>query len=261
MKKYMIILAAACISISGVQAGLPQLSERPAFAKGDIVASVGLGVGALDGSTTFGQQLGMEWCVADGWIGKRASLGIGFSIANSAFGKYTNFKYGTYNYRYPIYGPSLNSNREIWEIKNYGTREGIGSAWCDVTQDNLAFLATGSFHFQFIDRLDTYGSVGIGIGLNFRSFRYYGESGFESESNMTSDFRRWSYNDLEHVVWSDGSQDKKTGVCFAMSVLVGARYYFTEHLAANAELGMIGGCLTPNGTGCTILGFGISYKF
>ena len=59
---------------------------------------------------------------------------------------------------------------------------------------------------------------------------------------MTSDFRRWSYNDLDHVVWSDGSQDKKTGVCFAMSVLVGARYYFTEHLAANAELGMIGGC-------------------
>ena len=99
MKKYMIILAAACISISGVQAGLPQLSERPAFAKGDMVASVGLGVGALDGSTTFGQQLGMEWCVADGWIGKRASLGIGFSIANSAFGKYTDFKYGTYNYR------------------------------------------------------------------------------------------------------------------------------------------------------------------
>lgn len=260
-KKYIMIFATLCASMSGVQAGLPNLNERPVFAKGDIVANVGLGVGTLSGSSTFGQQIGMEWCIVDGWLDKRASLGIGFSIDNSAFGKYTEFKYGTFNYQYPIYGPSINSNREIWEIKNYGTRNGIGSTWCDVTQDNLAFLVTGSFHFQFIDRLDTYGSIGLGFGLNFRSFRYYGENGFESESNLTSNFRRWSYNDLDHVVWSDGSQDAKTGACFAMSVLIGARYYFTEHFAANVELGMIGGCLTSRGMGSTILGFGVSYKF
>ena len=261
MKKWTIIFAALCIGSSSMQAGLPQLNERPVFTKGDVIANVGLGIGSIAGSTTFGQQIGMEWCIVDGWINNRASLGIGFSVANSAFGKYTNFKYGTYNYRYPIYGPSISSNREVWEIKNYGNRSGIGSTWCDVTQDNLAFLAIGSCHFQFIDRLDTYGSVGLGFGLNFRSFRYYGAKGFESDNNMTSNIRRWSYNDLDHVVWSDGSQDKKTGACFAMSFLIGARYYFTEHFAANVELGMIGGCFPSQGAGCSILGFGVSYKF
>ena len=58
--------------------------------------------------------------------------------------------------------------------------------------------------------------------------------------------------------WITGSGG--TGASFAMSSLVGARYYFQDNLAAKIELGMIGGAITGYGNSAGIFSIGVTYK-
>jgi len=74
----------------------------------------------------------------------------------------------------------------------------------------------GTFHYPFIDKLDTYG--GLGIGLKYTSW--------------TWDSSYWGYD----------ANDSSVGL--SAGFFVGARYYLTENLAAFGELGYGLGYLT-----------------
>ncbi len=257
MKKIFLFFMTLCMTMSVSYAQLPVLSSYE-FVKGDKVLNVNVGVGAMDGSASFGQQLSMEWCVVDGWFDNRASLGVGFSLVNSAFGSYTEAKYGTYDYNYPVYALITHTQRDHWSVSNTVHRKGVGNTMADVEQDNLAMMGKASFHYQFIDNLDTYFTFGIGMGLSFRSYSYYGTTGFDSKSYVGERIK-YQYNDMDHVTWINGS--KPMSVSLALSSLLGARYYFSEHLAANAELGMIGQCFATYGAGCSVFMVGLSVRF
>lgn len=79
-----------------------------------------------------------------------------------------------------------------------------GNVW-----DQLYVDAICSFHFQFIDRLDTYVQLGLGFGYSFWSNYYY-------------------YNDNGYAF-------------FDFTGSVGARYYFNSAFAVNAEVGYTAG--------------------
>lgn len=259
------LFVAISICATAAYAGLPALSSYT-FAKGDKIASLSIGVGSGSGAT-FGQQLSMEWCIAGGWIDNRASLGLGFAINNALCGKYDTFLVGTYDYTYQHttyhYNiPDWMNLQPVYHTTQH--RSGQGSTWAEVQQDNLAAMVTCSFHFQFIDRLDIYATVGLGIGFNFRAFDYYNSDGFKkADVDKTYGSRPttrdvYSYDDFEHAQWSNAI--KSFSLCPAASSLVGARWYFTDSFAAQAELGMIGACFTT-GTSYTILSFGATLKF
>lgn len=154
MKKFLKVsfVAVMCLLGGSAYAGLPALSNH-VFAKGDALGSVTVGVGA-----GFSQKLAFDYCIVDGWINDRASLGVGAAIAN-----------------------------DLWWGGN----------------DDLRITATCSFHFQFIDKLDTYVISGIGGGC-----RFYEGGG--------------------------------TGGLFTYTETVGARWYFTPSFAVNAEVGWDG---------------------
>lgn len=260
------LFIAISICATTAYAGLPTLSSYT-FAKGDKIASLSIGVGSSQGGAAFGQQLSMEWCIAGGWIDNRASLGLGFAINNALCGKYDTFMVGTYDYSYQF--TTYVSNQPDWlnlPAVSHSTqhRQGDGSTWAHVSQDNLSAMITCSFHFQFIDHLDIYATAGLGIGVNFRSFDYYNSKGFKKvDVDKTYGTRPtyhdiYSYDDFKHAEWSNAI--KSFGLCPAASALVGARWYFTESFAAQAELGMIGACFTT-GTSETILSIGATLKF
>ena len=54
------------------------VNAQSLFAKNDLLASVTLGFG--DG---FGQRVAVDYCVVDGWLEGKASLGIGASLNNT----------------------------------------------------------------------------------------------------------------------------------------------------------------------------------
>lgn len=155
MKKFLktSLVAMMCLLAGTAYAGLPALSNN-VFAKGDAIGSLTVGVGR-----GFSQKLAFDYCIVDGWIGNRASLGIGAAVTN-----------------------------DLW--------------WNG--DDDLRITATCSFHFQFIDKLDTYVISGIGGGCRF----YDGGNG-------------------------------TTGI-FTYTEAVGARWYFTPSFAVNGEVGWDG---------------------
>ena len=136
-----------------------------AFAKGDIVASVQVGVGS-----GFSQRLIGEFGIVDGWLDDKASLGVGLSINSNIFFDKSNL-FGKYG--------------------NYG----------------ISLTANCSFHYQFVDDLDTYVTLGVG------GYAPY------------------------YIDWVS---------------VVGARYYFTDNFAVNAEVGF---------TNWSYLNVGVSWRF
>ena len=80
--------------------------------------------------------------------------------------------------------------------------------------------ARGALHYAFVDKLDTY--TGLMLGYNIVKWKYYNwESGGTGSSGL------------------------------AYSWFLGARYYFTDNLAAFAELGY----------GVAIFNIGVAFKF
>jgi hypothetical protein len=74
----------------------------------------------------------------------------------------------------------------------------------------------GTFHYPFIDKLDTYGGLALGLSFTHKSW----------------DKAYWGYDDSDNYV------DINSGL------FVGARYYLTEKIAPFAELGYGLGYLT-----------------
>ncbi|MDR1414828.1 MAG: outer membrane beta-barrel protein [Odoribacteraceae bacterium] len=140
------------------------------FAKRDIIGHVGIGIGGnISGS---GYKIAFppllisgEYGVMEGLINGKGAIGVGGYLAYAS-DKYT------------------------------GT---------DIKQSHVIFGARGLFHYQFVDKLDTY----AGLMLGYESV---------SVSNNQSHF-------------------PVTGSDFLPGLFIGGRYYFTDRLAAFTELG------------------------
>ncbi|MDR0371057.1 MAG: hypothetical protein LBH80_04300 [Prevotellaceae bacterium] len=157
-------------------------SQAQVFSQGDKVVNVGIG---------FGSYLG----------------GSGYSIIIPPLAG--SFEYG-------IVDGLINGNASI----GVGGYLGFASEKTFDWHYNYFILgARGAFHYQFVDKLDTY--AGLILGYNITSSS---GSGIGVNNNSLSGF--------------------------AYSTFVGARYYFTESIAAFAEIGY----------GISILQLGVAIK-
>lgn len=268
MKKLGILMSAMVLSASA--------SFGQTFQSGDKVASLGVGVGVVknipnpDQSATFTQKLSMEWCVKDGLF-EKGSIGIGFAINNGYGGAYETEIAGKYDYSYTVEKyKHYKNDRNRWVTELYDVdvvkRKGYGTADADLNRNDLTAMFTASFHYQFLDKLDTYFTLGVGVTTIFHlTGNIHNENEFESKSdtpnftnNKTDYDFKYSFNDLDHVKW----QGLGTILRPAMAVHVGARYYFTENWAANMEVGLLNATFSDKyGSGYNVFSVGASYKF
>ena len=190
MKKLLFTLAVAFACVSG------SMAQDDVFTKGDLVLGVGVGLGNNLGGTGYKSSvppiiLTGEYGITDALIKKtgKGYVGVGGYLAYTA----NKFNAGTY------------------DGVEYGTK------WT-----YMIIAGRGAFHYQLVDKLDTY--AGAIAGFNIASASTYGWDGY-------------NYNN------SAGG--------FTYSTFVGARYYFSEKLAVYAEAGF----------GFNILEAGLSFKF
>ena len=89
---------------------------------------------------------------------------------------------------------------------------------------NVVIGARGTYHYNFVDKLDTY--AGLMLGYNIVSAKETGD-------------------------WPLGFTYSANGSTFVWAFFVGGRYYFTDQFAVMAELGY----------GIAWLNIGVAYKF
>lgn len=250
MKKASFLLLFLCIGF-----GLQAQTVR----KGDKIGSIGIGYASMKNHPdtedefrpAFSQKVAMEWIVKDGWINNKAALGIGFIVDNAFGGKHDEYMIGLYDYKYTYTTRKYNpGDRHKYTYTTYTKRrEGIGSGRAELKRDDLKAIAAATFHFNPVSRLDCYATFGLGVAVGFRSAgEAYNTKGFDSWNEVygTGSFEiQGSYNDLDHVEWVDGMEKTKVGL--AMSLFVGARWWFTKRLAVNAEVGMLGAAFLGEG--------------
>jgi hypothetical protein len=161
-------------------------SQAQVFAKNDKVVNLGVGIGSYLGGVGYSTIIppisgSFEYGIVDGLINGKASIGVG-GYLGFASQKYKYLNDSGWNYNYFILG------------------------------------ARGAFHYQFVDKLDTY--AGLMLGYNIAT------SSGDNVGNVSA-----------------GG--------FVYSTFVGARYYFTESIAAFAEIGY----------GIAVLQLGVAFKF
>lgn len=173
MKKLLLIIACGIFSFQIA-------SAQDVFTKKDIVINAGIGFGnTLHAGTGYKTTLpaisgSVDVCIVDNLFDANSSIGVGGIIG-----------YGAYKYDYGTY---------------------LGRKY-EIKYSDFILAARGTFHYQFVPKLDTYGGVTLGYKIVSSS------------------------SDLDSRVYSaDGS------AVFA-GAYVGARYYFSDSFAAMAELG------------------------
>ena len=184
MKK-LFVLALAAVLCLGLNAQI--------FSKGDKVGQIGIGIGSYIGGSGYKTTIppisgSFEYGIVDGLLDGKASIGVGGYLA------YTANKFEV---------PLLDSSHGF--------------------KNNYFILgARGAFHYQFIEKLDTY--AGLMLGYHIVSGKYFGDG---------------------------PSMNNAAASAFGYSAFIGARYYFTEQFAAFAEVGY----------GIAALELGIAMKF
>ncbi|GHT69274.1 hypothetical protein AGMMS50239_35770 [Bacteroidia bacterium] len=164
------------------------------FSKGDKVINLGIGVPSYLGGSGYETKIPLvsgsfDYGLLDGLLEGKASIGVGgyLGYTSNRFNiKYTGGNYG-YDFSYLIIGPRA------------------------------------SFHYNPIDKLDTYG--GLLLGYNIVSSSTYGRA--------------------DQYVKPDNESR------FTPALYVGARYYFVDNIAVFAEVGY----------GISLIEVGISFKF
>lgn len=226
--------------------------QAQTYKRGDLIGSVGIGYASMKNlpdtkdefRPAFSQKVALEWIIKDGWIKNKAALGLGFIIDNAFGGKHDQYRLGVYNYTYTYTTRKENSSgRPKYEYTTYKKqRKGSGSAISELKRDDLKAIAATTFHYNPISKLDTYFTFGLGVAVGFRgSGKNRNQQGFNSvhEDYGTGKFEiKEHYDDIDHVKWVDGL--KKTKVGLAVATFIGARWWFSDKLAVNAEVGMLG---------------------
>lgn len=275
MKKTSLLLVAAVFCAS---------ASAQTFGKGDMVFDLGIGVGSADNvevkgnfpnyygfkkssGATFTQKIAFEYGVAE--FGK-ASIGFGMIVGNAYGASYEAAAAGVYDYTYELsrYHYARNKGgRYVWSCYQSTSerRKGVGMAKASYAVENIDLLVKGSFHYQFIDNLDTYGTFGLGASV-YKILCSPDKSvtqGFSTDSNSFDSTEPgnyqlvYSYDDLSHAEWSSSEAKAR----FAMALFVGARYYLTPNWAINAEFGLTSASFKENANTYNVLSVGASYKF
>lgn len=193
MKKLLLSLVAVCFLGLGVQA-------QEVFHKGDIVGNLQIGVGTYEG---YGIGIPPTSISVD--VGAFDNL---IKNENGSIGLGGYYGIGTF--------------RNVWK------EDVTGIKYKDRTV-RMCIGLRGTFHYQFVDNLDTYAGVMLGL---------------------------YTYNH-KHVVSADNNslvQDdpiRTNGAGFAHSEFVGVRYYFNDSFGVGAEAGY----------GFTYVSAGITLKF
>lgn len=246
------------------------------FEKGSVVLSA-QGIGGLmdtpdDYKLGYGGRLSVEFGIADNLFNGKGAIGIGLVASDLYGGTYESLNSGEYNYQYTITTyikeKSSKSSREVIRSSTHQERRhSTGAAECDVNRNDATLMATISLHAEFAEHLDTYLMVGGGATYCTRSFSNYRNAvnlksvdhieKKPSVSNYTGPVISYSFNDFNHVKWA-GFDPKFYPAAMG---IIGARYYFTDHLALNAELGMSTFTIKKNLNAMTLGGVGVSFKF
>lgn len=187
MKRFILLSAVlACTALGAV--AQEASTSRSTFKKNDLVLSAGIGLGtALDLGTTLVPPISFrgEYGLIDNLFDEHSSIGVGGYVGFAAGRK----KYGEY------YQQKINC---------------------------LLLGVRGTFHYQFVDNLDTY--IGLMLGGNIANTRNEG-------------------------VWA-GLGDLPTHGGFLIDVYLGARYYVIPKLAVFGEFGF----------GVAYFNVGVSFK-
>lgn len=243
---------------------------------GDIMVDAGLGAGCITASktkATFTQRIGVEYIVMDNLeiFGQRFAIGAGFAVTNGYASMGRGEVAGIFDYDYAMTRTGfITDNSGVRQNINETTmvnRSGIGTAVTTFKRDDLTFMPQATLHYTPIDGVDTYLTVGIGVGMlnsytggkngyeGFGTDTYY-KNEITSTSNTTTVY---AYNDADHADWSF---DKATEATFAMAVYAGMRYWFTQNIAANVQVGMISGALKKSwGNSYDLFSIGATYRF
>jgi len=181
MKKISLSIFVAIMIIAQVSA------QEPTFSKGDKVLNLGVGFGtALYVGSYYKMQVppisaSFEYGIKDGIL-EKGSIGVGGYLG-----------FASYKYEYSGWG---------WKYSN------------------IIIAARGTFHYPFVEKLDTY--LGVLLGYDIVSSKEFGTP--------------------------VGSAGTSSGLAY--SGFIGARYYFKEKFGVMAELGY----------GITYLNVGIALK-
>jgi hypothetical protein len=140
--------------------------------KGDKIINLGIGLGSYLGYSGYSQKIppisgSFEYGIVDHLFDDHSAIGVGGYLG------YTSWKS---------------------KYKEHG----------DWTVSDLVIGVRGSFHYQFVDKLDTYAGVMLGYDI---------------------------------VSYSDKVGDSLGGSSAAFSTYVGARYYLSDNIAVYGELG------------------------
>jgi hypothetical protein len=122
-----------------------------------------------------------------------------FGDGKGAFGVGAFAQYMNYNYEATSYPDIGGGTIEVFALKSAM----ISTTVDDWKYNQFVFGPRGYLHYSFIDKLDTY--TGLMLGLDY-------------------------------ISWGRGSSDY-THTDFAWGWFIGGRYYFTDNLAAMLELG------------------------
>jgi len=168
------------------------LHAQNSFSKGDKIVNVGIGVGSYYGGDGYTSSIppftvSFEQGIIDGLLDGKASIGVGGYLAYTANKWESTYGSTTFGYKYSYF----------------------------------ILGARGVFHYQFVDKLDTY--TGLMLGYNVVSSSTFGDG-------------------------MGGSSPTASGIGY--SAFIGARYHFSDKFAAFAEIGY----------GISALELGISFK-
>lgn len=267
MKKLLLLGALALTSIA---------ANAQEFEVGDKKMSLTVGAGLVEwadkGRTTFDQHFNMEWGIAN--ISDKFTIGVGFAANNAYGGSVESYVTGSYNYKYTVYYTTKTKNEHNRWVNGSSTetrhRKGEGYATCDEAVEHYNAMATASFHYSPMRKLDTYAKFGIGVGgMSYLLTNYRDENGFSKadiditpiETSSRVSTTKYSYNDLDHADW-DGVKSK---VVPAVAFYVGATYYFTPNWGAEAQFGLVSsnikGVSHGHPSSYSIIAVGAAYKF
>lgn len=130
------------------------------------------------------------------------------------------------SYEHGVYDINEKSSIGVGGYLGFGSHKEDIPTIVEYKYNDIFIAATGSYHFTGVNKFDFYGSLRLGYNAASVNYDWYDKD------------------------YDTGAYDVSVGG-LAYALVAGARYYFSDNWAANAELGY----------GLATLNVGVSYKF